>query len=65
MSTTATLEELRSIGLLDRSPQPHLTPKGLEWLRTLEHLGSQADPQEDSQEDLAADLVLSTNGLFR
>jgi hypothetical protein len=56
------MDELRGLGLLDNSPEPHLTAKGRDWLKTLEDL----ETQEISElgED-AADLILSTNGLFR
>ena len=54
--------ELRSMGLLDGSPEPHLTAKGRDWLKALEDV----EIQEVSEHgELAADLVLSTNGLFR
>jgi hypothetical protein len=56
------IEVLREAGLLDDAGTPHLTIKGRDWLRAL----SDAETQEisDLGED-AADLVLSTNGLFR
>ncbi|MFN2526603.1 MAG: hypothetical protein ABR505_10150 [Actinomycetota bacterium] len=59
---TAVIEELRQMGLIDASPMPHLTEKGRDWLNTLEDARS-----HDQVEiiDACADLVLSTNGLFR
>jgi hypothetical protein len=54
--------ELRQSGLLDGSPEPHLTAKGRTWLKALEDV----ETQEVSEfGERAADLVLSTNGLFR
>ena len=56
------IDELREVGLLDGAPQPHLTPKGRDWLKALED----AETQEVSDfGESAADLILSTNGLFR
>jgi hypothetical protein len=57
-----TLEEMREAGLLTESLEPHLSDRGRDLLRALESLESQAT--EDNNE-AAADLVLSTNGLFR
>ncbi len=57
-----TLAELSDKGLIDTLPAPHLTEKAREWLRTL------ADVETNEVVDngeAAADLVLSTNGLFR
>ena len=57
-----TLAELTDKGLIDSLPAPHLTEKGREWLRTL------ADVETNevvNNGEAAADLVLSTNGLFR
>ena len=56
------VEELREAGLLDGSPEPHLTEKGRDWLRLLGEC--ETDEVTDSAE-AAAELVLSTNGLFR
>lgn len=56
-----TIDQLREVGLLDNSPEPHLTDKGRNWLRALEDIEA---PEQDL-DDAAADLVLSTNGLFR
>lgn len=59
---TTTLNELIAAGLVEASDIPHLTEKGRDWLRLLE------DAQTQEVTDLgesAADLVLSTNGLFR
>ena len=56
------IDELREVGLLDGATQPHLTPKGRDWLKALED----AETQEVSDfGESAADLILSTNGLFR
>lgn len=57
-----TRDELRSIGLLDGSPEPHLTAKGRDWLKALEDIETHEVSEYGEQ---AADLVLSTNGLFR
>ena len=57
-----TLTELSNKGLIDNLSEPHLTDKGREWLRTLADL--ETDEIVDNGE-AAADLVLSTNGIFR
>ena len=57
-----TRAELRQEGLLDGSPEPHLTAKGRDWLKALEDIET-AEVSEYGEQ--AADLVLSTNGLFR
>ena len=57
-----TRAELRQIGLLDGSPEPHLTAKGRDWLKALEDIETEEVSEYGEQ---AADLVLSTNGLFR
>ena len=57
-----TLTELSNRGLIDNLPEPHLTDKGREWLRAL--AGLETDEVVDNGE-AAADLVLSTNGIFR
>jgi hypothetical protein len=55
-------EELQQVGLLDMGPQPHLTQKGRDWLKALEDV----ETHEVSEiGESAADLILSTNGLFR
>ena len=54
------LSELVEAGLVTDMKDPHLSEKGREWLRQLESV----DHREMDMED-AADLVLSTNGLFR
>ncbi|MBW3594870.1 MAG: hypothetical protein KY391_04770 [Actinobacteria bacterium] len=59
-ATTRT--ELRQLGLLDGSPEPHLTAKGRDWLKELEDIETHEVSEYGEQ---AADLVLSTNGLFR
>jgi hypothetical protein len=55
-------EDLVQAGLCDESEQHHLTPKGRDWLQALEQMQS-ADAADFN--DAAADLVLSTNGIFR
>lgn len=54
------MKELVEAGLLTSSDHPHLSDKGREWMRTLEDLDHQSDLSE-----AAADLVLSTSGLYR
>lgn len=56
------IDELREVGLLDSAPQPHLTTKGRVWLKALEDLETQ---EVTDLGESAADLILSTNGLFR
>ena len=58
----ATMNELCDRGLVDSLSAPHLTEKGRSWLRALADL--ETDEIVDNGE-AAADLVLSTNGLFR
>lgn len=57
-----TLTELCNKGLIDNLPEPHLTDKGRDWLRALADV--ETKEVVDSGE-AAADLVLSTNGIFR
>jgi hypothetical protein len=57
-----TLEEMREAGLLTESLEPQLSDRGRDLLRALEDLETQ--DVVDTNE-AAADLVLSTNGLFR
>jgi hypothetical protein len=57
-----TIDELVEAGLLDGPPELHLTDKGRYWLRTL---GDLETPEVSDEGERAADLVLSTNGLFR
>ena len=57
-----TLTELCDKGLIENLGEPHLTDKGRVWLRAL------ADVETEEVVDngeAAADLVLSTNGIFR
>ena len=58
----STINEMCDKGLVDSMSEPHLTDKGRVWLRALADLetGEVVDNGE-----AAADLVLSTNGLFR
>lgn len=62
MTTAITIDELVEAGLLDGPPELHLTDKGRYWLRTLGDLETQEIPDGGEQ---AADLVLSTSGIFR
>ena len=57
-----TLEEMREAGLLTDTSEPHLSDRGRDLLRALESLES---PDTVDGNEAAADLVLSTNGLFR
>ena len=57
-----TLEEMREAGLLTETSEPHLSDRGRDLLRALENLES-LDTVDGNE--AAADLVLSTNGLFR
>ncbi len=54
------MDELVQAGLVTESEEPHLSNKGREWLKTLEGVEHQ-----EINVDQAADLVLSTSGLFR
>ncbi|MGH2735252.1 MAG: hypothetical protein ACRDKZ_06720 [Actinomycetota bacterium] len=64
MAFTKMMTELQAAGLLDFSSDvPHLTDKGRDYLRILDDAGSHEVAEVG--EDAAADLVLSTNGLFR
>ena len=58
----STRSELRQMGLLDGSPEPHLTAKGRDWLKALEDVETQEVSEYGEQ---AADLILSTNGILR
>ncbi len=60
--TVITLTQLMEAGLLDDLSSPHLTDKGRDWLRILEELET-AEVVESSE--VQADLILSTNGIFR
>jgi hypothetical protein len=60
--TVITLTQLLEAGLLDDLSSPHLTDKGRDWLRTLEELET-AEVVESGE--VQADLILSTNGIFR
>ena len=57
-----TMEELIQTGLCDGSIEHHLTLRGRDMLRRLEDLETQ---EVVDQNEAAADLVLSTNGIFR
>ena len=59
---TATVDELVQMGLLDTMESPHLTAKGRDWMRALENVEAHEEVDRDER---AADLILSTNGLFR
>ena len=54
------LTELLNAGLITAIEDPHLSDKGREWMHLLENVDHRV-----IDEDAAADLVLSTNGLFR
>lgn len=56
-----TRSELQQVGLLDGSPEPHLTAKGRDWLKALGDIETEVSEFGEQ----AADLVLSTNGIFR
>ena len=56
------MEELIQTGLCDGSTEHHLTLRGRDMLRRLEDLETQ---EVVDQNEAAADLVLSTNGIFR
>ncbi len=61
--TPATLNDLRDKGLVEpMTGDLHLTNKGRDWLRALSDV--QTSEVMESGE-AAADLVLSTNGIFR
>jgi hypothetical protein len=60
--TVETLTQLREAGLLDDLSSPHLTDKGRDWLRTLAELETTEIVESG---EVQADLVLSTNGIFR
>ena len=62
MGTVMTMEELRGAGLLDEATEPHLTPKGRDWLRMLEELETR---EVVDAGEMAADLVMSTSGIYR
>lgn len=62
MTRPPTVTELRNAALVSEGSIPILTRKGREWLRVLEDL-QREEVVADSE--AAADLVLSTNGLFR
>jgi hypothetical protein len=62
MTGAITIDELVEAGLLDGPPELHLTDKGRYWLRTLGDLETQEVADTGEQ---AADLVLSTSGIFR
>ena len=62
MTGSITIDELVEAGLLDGPPELHLTDKGRYWLRTLGDLETQ-EVADDGE--CAADLVLSTSGIFR
>ena len=60
--TATVLEELVQMGLCETSDSPHLTAKGRDWMRALEDVEAHEEVDRDER---AADLILSTNGLFR
>lgn len=60
---TPTLDDLEAAGLVRREPQLHLTDKGRRWLDLLGYTRALEDAAGD--DDVAADLILSTSGLYR
>lgn len=54
------LTELVNAGLITAIEDPHLSDKGRTWMHLLEDV-----EHHETGEDAVADLVLSTNGLFR
>lgn len=54
------MDELIEAGLITSNDDPHLSDKGREWMHQLENVD-----HHDLELDGAADLILSTNGLFR
>ena len=58
---TVEMTELVEAGLLTGGTDPHLSEKGREWMRTLESV----DHRNVDLSEAAADLVLSTSGLYR
>lgn len=63
--TATVLDELVQMGLCETSESPHLTAKGRDWMRALENVEAHQEYDRDEQDERAADLILSTNGLFR
>jgi hypothetical protein len=59
---TVKVNELYQAGLVTSPGDPHLSDKGREWLGALENMMARENVDLD---EAAADLVLSTNGLFR
>ena len=53
------------MGLCETPDSPHLTAKGRDWMRALENVEAHQEYDRDEQDERAADLILSTNGLFR
>jgi hypothetical protein len=62
MVSTVDLHDLLRAGLLEPDPEPHLTPKGRDWLRALEGLQTEEVAITGSSDE---DFVQSTSGLFR
>ncbi|MDQ3645961.1 MAG: hypothetical protein M3345_03400 [Actinomycetota bacterium] len=60
--TAISIEELRAEGLCDNSAEGHLTSKGRDLMHALEDVNTH---EALDLNEAAADLVLSTNGLFR
>lgn len=54
------MNELVEAGLITSNDDPHLSDKGREWMHELENID-----HHELELDGAADLILSTNGLFR
>lgn len=62
MVSTVDFHDLFRAGLLEPEPQPHLTPKGRDWLRALEGLHTEEVVDTGASDE---DFVQSTSGLFR
>lgn len=54
------MDELVQAGLVTNNIDPHLSAKGREWMQGLEDVD-----HHETDLEAAADLILSTNGLFR
>jgi hypothetical protein len=56
------IDDLLHAGLLEPKPEPHLSPKGRDWLRVLEGLQTDEVTLAGSSDE---DFVQSTSALFR
>ena len=64
MSQRPTVHELHQAALVSESPDPRLTTKGREWLRTLEELQTREVVESDRPRSFE-DLISSISGLGR